>query len=787
LASDFALTIFQTAKADRKEERRFNLQELEALVIGETAPTKDALPWLKLARFGDKRTKRGSLRHDANVLGITGIEADYDGEKIAFEVAVEKLAGAGIRSLLYTSPSHTEDTPRWRVLCPTSKELPPEARGHLVARLNGILGGILAPESFTLSQSYFYGAIGRNPSHQAVNLPGKPIDEAEELDAGAIGKPSKPKVPPAGRSQREVGFTFQHHGTAWGRAALVRECNAIRAAGPGQKWHAINRAGYAIGGLVAAGELQEGPALASLKDAVHSLEAQCDDFGHALRTLEMGFADGKAAPRAAPPPRPAVPRYMQLSPPKNDQTISDVEPLPGTDTPHDIEPLPGRDTPHDIELTEDGVALEFERRFHHLLRYCHTLKRWHEWQETHWHPNKDHKAFHWARELVRQHNRKAEPKIKAITGKTAFAGGVEKFAQAARCFAVTAEIWDADHWLLGTPGGIVDLRTGQLRPAKQEDFVTKIAATTPADRTDCPIWLAFLQQATGGDRDLIRFLQQWAGYCLTGIIREHALVFIYGPGGNGKSVFLNILRAILADYCSTAAMDTFTEAGTRRHLTFLAMLRGARLVTATETEEGEPWAEARIKQMTGGDPITANVMRGDPFTFTPAFKLTIAGNHKPALRNVDEAMKRRFNVVPFLHVPEKPDRELETKLQAELPGILRWAIEGCLDWQAHGLARPQVVLHATADYLEGQDLIGRWIAERCIMAPHLEVKPGQLVSDCRAWAQANGETPPAASQLRGALERVRGIRYATTRGIRTWKGIGLRPDQDTRQGAGGCG
>jgi len=504
---------------------------------------------------------------------------------------------------------------------------------------------------------------------------------------------------------------------------------------------------------------------------VHSRQAECDDFGHALRSLETGFTEGKAAPRQPPPPRLTQGAHGHGG---------------GSDKPPPNDELPGNDTDYAVELTEDGIALEFERRFHNRLRYCHSLKRWHEWQETHWRPNHDAKAFHWARALVRQHNRNAEFKTRAITGKTAFAGGVERFAQAARCFAVTAEIWDQDPWLLGTPGGILDLRTGKLRPAKQDDYITKIAAITPADTVDCRLWLAFLKQATSNDPELMRFLQQWAGYCLTGSTREHALLFIYGPGGNGKSVFLNILRAILGDYCSTAAMNTFTEAGARQHLTFIAMLRGARLVTATETEEGEPWAESRIKQLTGGDPITANVMRGDPFTFTPAFKLTIAGNHKPALRNVDEAMKRRFNVVPFLHVPDNPDRELEAKLQAELPGILRWAIEGALGWQAHGLTRPQVVLDATADYLEGQDLIGRWMAERCIMAPHLETPPGHLATDCRAWAQANGETPPSAGQLRNALEKVRGIRYATTRGTRTWRGIGLRPDHDTRQGAGGC-
>lgn len=441
--------------------------------------------------------------------------------------------------------------------------------------------------------------------------------------------------------------------------------------------------------------------------------------------------------------------------------------------------------PDDIELTEDGVALEFMKAHRDQLRYCHDTGRWYVWTGSHWQANRDHLAFHWARNLARKLNRNAEFKTKAITGKTAFAGGVEKFAQRDRNFAVTADIWDRDAFLLGTPGGTVDLKTGQLREARREDHITKAAAVAPAAAMDCPTWFAFLNQATAGDAHLIRFLSQWAGYCLTGSTREHALLFIYGPGGNGKSVFLNTVAGILADYCTTAPMDTFTSSPGDRHPTDLAMLRGARLVTATETEEGRAWAEAKIKQMTGGDPVTARFMRQDFFTFTPAFKLTIAGNHKPALKNVDDAARRRFNVVPFTHKPEKPDRDLEAKLRAEWPGILRWMITGCLDWQRNGLDRPAVVTEATAEYFEAQDTIGRWMAERCVLAPHLEVKPGLLAADCRTWAAENGEAPPSAPQLRSALEKVRGVRYATVKGTQWVKGIGLQAPEDARQGGGG--
>ena len=180
---------------------------------------------------------------------------------------------------------------------------------------------------------------------------------------------------------------------------------------------------------------------------------------------------------------------------------------------------------------------------------------------------------------------------------------------------------------------------------------------------------------------MVRFLRQWFGYSLTET-REHALVFVFGPGGNGKSVFLNVMTGILGDYAATATMDAFIASHGDRHSTDVAMLRGSRLVTCSETEEGRQWAEARIKQLTGGDPITARFMRQDNFTYVPQFKLTIVGNHRPLLRTVDDAQRRRFNLVPFTHKPASPDRELERKLRADWPAILRWAIDGCADWRA---------------------------------------------------------------------------------------------------------
>jgi hypothetical protein len=304
-----SVTFFRDYAAQSKRDQEQSLRALIPMLRDTTAPSKAELPWLKLATFGDVRTSRGSLRHDENITAVTGIEADYDGEAITVDRARQILANAGIAAIIYTSPSHTEDTPRWRVLCPLAHSIPSQARAGMVARLNGLFVGALATESFTASQAYYYGSVRSNPSHEVVAIEGRALDEAPELDEQAVGR-SRPESAAASNykgltpAPRPTAVTTGD-GTPYALAALARECAAIRNAGQGHKWATINRAAYAIGGLVTAGELHEGPAIAALRDAVHSIRGQCEDFAHAMNTLERGFADGKAAPRHIPdaPPR----------------------------------------------------------------------------------------------------------------------------------------------------------------------------------------------------------------------------------------------------------------------------------------------------------------------------------------------------------------------------------------------------------------------------------------------------------------------------------------------------
>jgi len=265
-----------------------------------------------------------------------------------------------------------------------------------------------------------------------------------------------------------------------------------------------------------------------------------------------------------------------------------------------------------------------------------------------------------------------------------------------------------------------------------------------------------------------------------GSTREHALAFLYGTGANGKSTFLNAVTGAAGDYHRTAPIETFTASNTDRHPTDLAGLRGARLVTAIETEEGRRWAESRIKALTGGDKVAARFMRQDFFEYTPQFKLVIAGNHKPGLRSVDEAIRRRFHLVPFSVTvpPEQRDRDLDAKLKDEWPGILAWMIDGCLQWQEIGLAPPKIVTDATASYLDSQDAVAAWIDEACERDPNVWERSALLFGSWKAWAERSCEPAGDVKRFRDRLE-ARGIYHKREPGTGRTGYQGLRLQGET--------
>jgi putative DNA primase/helicase len=261
----------------------------------------------------------------------------------------------------------------------------------------------------------------------------------------------------------------------------------------------------------------------------------------------------------------------------------------------------------------------------------------------------------------------------------------------------------------------------------------------------------------GDDQAMVDYLQRVAGYMLTGHTIEHALFFGHGGGANGKSTFAGVILGILGvgdtGYAAVAPISTFTETRNEQHPTDLAMLAGARCVVAHEVEESRSWPIAKVKAMSSGDPISARFMNRDFFTYTPAYKILILGNSRPRLRGVDEAIRRRLNLIPFavtIPVSER-DPHLPRKLVAEYPAILAWMIQGCAAWQQQGLNPPAAVLSATQDYLTGEDLVGAWIDECCTIDPARATYSIELYGSFKAWMELAGERVPSQRWLTTAL------------------------------------
>lgn len=431
-------------------------------------------------------------------------------------------------------------------------------------------------------------------------------------------------------------------------------------------------------------------------------------------------------------------------------------------------------------FTDEALAIRFAECHADDLRYVSAWGKWLRWTGTHWELDDTLLAFDLSRGICREAASECnKPKTASILASAKTVAAVERLAKADRRLAATVDQWDSDQWLLNTPDGVIDLRTGRTRPHDPGDHLTKITAASPGG--DCPTWKTFLDRVTAGDTDLQSFIQRMFGYALTGDTSAHALFFMYGTGANGKSVAIDTVAGVMGDYHRTAPIETFTASSTERHPTELASLRGARLVSAVETEEGRRWAESRIKSLTGGDTIAARFMRQDYFEFQPQFKLVIAGNHKPGLRSVDEAIRRRFHLVPFTVTipPDERDPQLRDRLKAEWPGILKWLIDGCLSWQEQGLRPAQAVLDATDAYLEAEDAISAWIDECCIRDPQAWTGTSDLYASWKVWADRTGEFAGSTKRFVQQLE-TRGFHYLRKMNGRGFTGLEIDRSGETQ-------
>jgi putative DNA primase/helicase len=437
-----------------------------------------------------------------------------------------------------------------------------------------------------------------------------------------------------------------------------------------------------------------------------------------------------------------------------------------------------------IGFSEDELALEFTRQHGDSLLYVHKWRRWHPWDGTRWREDETLRVFDIARRICRRTAEFAETEHARKTLRAAKTrAAVVSLAMDDRTHARVPEDFDRDPWLLNTPGGTVDLRSGELREHRRSDMITRCTTVTPGGK--CELWLAALERWTAGDYDLKGFLQRLFGYALTGLTREEIFVFFYGTGGNGKSSALSLWTKILGDYAGVAPVEMLTATKYERHPADLASLRGARLAVAQETRAGREWDASQIKALTGGDPIPARFMRGDWFSYVPTFTLIVSGNNKPSLRAVDEAIRRRLLLVPFTVTITPEEREaipdFKARLEAEAPGVLAWGIEGCLAWQRGGLQAPDSVRAATEEYFASQDTVSRWLEERCAVARNASATKRALYDSFLKWAEENHEFVLKKRELLERLRERLPELDETSSGkahVEAFIGIGLLPEED---------
>ncbi len=410
-------------------------------------------------------------------------------------------------------------------------------------------------------------------------------------------------------------------------------------------------------------------------------------------------------------------------------------------------------------------------------QYCHGWEKWLQWDGNRWEIDQTRSACR----IVSKLTQAAEywPQADQLSAKDKRAlssvGKITSVLKAATWIPELKKLpkdFDADTFLLGTPGGTVDLRTGILRESKREDWITKQTAVTP-QAGPMPLWEKMLDRCTMGDPAMRTYYQKWAGYALTGDTREKGFLFVHGAQDSGKTSFLTTLKAMMGEYAAEIKVDILMEqkyGGAAAH--DLAELYGIRLAMTTEPQSGHRWNESLVKSMTGGEELQACRKYEHPFSFKVTHKIFMGGNEKPMLSSAD-GMERRLHIAEFPNsIPlHEQIPKIEDKLKAEWPAILAWAIEGCLLWQKEGLAKPDAVKNAVREYVDMQDIIHDWLSEKTEKCDS-KVKQTDLYASYSAYIKAAGMGALGSTRLGPELKK-RGYIQQKSNGVRYWYGLRL--------------
>jgi putative DNA primase/helicase len=435
-------------------------------------------------------------------------------------------------------------------------------------------------------------------------------------------------------------------------------------------------------------------------------------------------------------------------------------------------------------LTDLGNAERFVEQHRRAILYNVTAKVWLIYKNGHWQSDLGPEINRLAHDTVRRItsetarddlDAKMKEEIIKHSKKSASKGRIKAMLDLAKWFTgitVHDGLLNADPWLLNCQNGTLNLKTQTIVPHRAEYFITNMVRVPYDPAAACPNWDRFLSTVMGESTEKIDFLRRMVGYILAGVTSEQCMFVLHGSGANGKTTFIEIVRELLADYAMHTTTSSLLHSTSSPIRNDLARLNTARLVSAVEVGMGKRLDEALIKQLTGGDQVTARFLYKEFFEFKPQFKLVIAANHKPEIRGVDHGIWRRIHLIPFeVTIPAvEMDKDLPSKLRNELPGILGWAVRGCSEWQERGLMVPSSIAEATAEYRAEMDLLESFISDRCVNGPDKRTPVSDLYSDYESWAKSACQDP-VGKKIFGNLMKQKSYSQVKSGSTRYWRGL----------------
>lgn len=553
--------------------------------------------------------------------------------------------------------------------------------------------------------------------------------------------------------------------------AMRDEMDALRTAREHHRNTQLNTSAFNLGQLVGAGLLSRSEIEGYLSDIAHVIGLKDSEIGPSLASgLDAGIAQ----------PRPLVIEKPTPPPAPNGNGHKPAEAKAAPDKAAKPE---GEDRDN---LTELGNAKRLVKRWGSRIRYFATKGKWLVWDGTRWETDETGgvmraakdvvmNMYHRAAQIEDLERRKDYLKWAMASETRNRLEAMVSLARTEKKVIVRAENLDQNGWLLNCLNYTIDLKTGTAREHSPADMLTRRIGVAYDPKAKAPRWQKFLERIMRGDAEMVEFIQRAIGYTLSGDVSEQCLFFMFGHGRNGKSTFVETLLKLMDEYAIKTPTETLMMRDNKAATNDLARLYGMRAVVAKETDEGQRLAEAVIKDLTGGDKIAARFLYQEFFEFRPTHKLWMYGNHKPIVRGSDFGIWRRIKLIPFaVTIPEaERDPALPWRLEEELPGILNWAIEGCLKWQKHGLGTPKVIQAATEEYREEMDVLGEFLQECCVTAPDGRLTAALLYQEYNSWCSQMGERAISKRAL-GLRLKERGFTQYRQGPARMWEGLKLR-------------